>query len=627
MSSLWGIYHYNKARGVSYGEILNADKKYDKQISNNFKTVILGSVGLAQYESYHPLKYPLSNENESLFLVFDGFISNHDQLRDMLIKKGHHFHPGEESGEVVLHLFEQEGKESFEKLNGMFAFIIWDGKAKELIMARDRFGTKPLYYHDNGESLFFSSEIKSILNMSGLNRRLNHQAFYDYLSLNYVPFSQTMFVDVEKLPAKSYLRYSEDNKTIKRYWDFQIDPELNIKQKQIEEELNQRLKEAIKVSLPCRTSSGLFLSGGLDSGAIAYHLKNSGCLPVETFGVSFEEEAYDEGRCGKIIADYLKTEHRVTYFDNRFIKDFEKIIACFENLHAETSIIPFYYLAEYASQYKNCILSGESGDEFLGGYPEMLASKLLPYYKRIPYGVRKTLFRLLAGMLPVSDAPIGFDYKFKHFIRGAEQDSLGAHFYWRTVFTGEEKSKLLDRDFYYARKYEETFARYSLEVNRYSCNNMLKALQFGYFNVLIPDNNLPFYDAICATHSIDIRYPFLDYKLVDFMLKIPMHMKLRGLTTKYILRRILKNKLPRSIVLRKKHGMSCPLKIWIKGKMKDIFLDRLSHSCLKQYPYLNAKYVQQLLKEHLDRKVDNSRKIWGLFCFVVWSDKYLKLSK
>ena len=261
-------------------------------------------------------------------------------------------------------------------------------------------------------------------------------------------------------------------------------------------------------------------------------------------GSLLKKKAYDEGKYGKIIADYLKIEHRVTYLDNRFIKDFEKIIACFENLHAETSIIPFYYLAEYASHYKNCILSGESGDEFLGGYPEMLASKLLPYYKRIPCGVRKTLFRLLAGILPVSDAPVGFDYKFKHFIRGAEQDLLRAHFYWRTVFTGEEKFKLLDRDFYCSRKYEETFERYSLQVNRYSCNNMLKALQFGYFNVLIPDNNLPFYDAICATHSIDIRYPFLDYELVDFMLKIPMHMKLRGLTTKYILRRILKNKLP-----------------------------------------------------------------------------------
>lgn len=622
MTSLWGVYHYNKTQEVSHFEILNVNKKYEKQTDGNLKTTILGTVGLAQYESHHRLRYPLGNESESLFLVFDGFISNHDQLRDMLIKQGHRFNSREESGEVVLHLFEQDREEGFKKLNGMFAFVIWDDRAKELIMVRDRFGTKPLYYYDNGESLFFSSNIKSILSMTGFDYRLNPQAFYDYLSLSYVPFSQTMFLGIEKLPAKSYMRRSRQYKTIKLYWDFQIEPEFKIEQEQIEAELSQRLREAIKVSLPNQESPGVFLSGGLDSGAIAYYLKSLGCLPIETFGVSFEEKAYDEGKYGKIIAECLETKHRIVYLDNRFIKDFDKIINCFENLHAETSIIPFYYLAEYASHYKNCILSGESGDEFLGGYPEMLADKLLPYYKRIPSWVRKTLFKFLAGTLPVSDAPVGFDYKFKHFIRGAEQDLLRAHFYWRTVFTEEEKFKLLSRDFFCSKKYGETFERYSLQVKHYYCNDMLKTLQFGYFNVLIPENNIPFYDAICETHSVDIRYPFLDYRLVDFMLRIPMSMKLRGLTTKYILRHLLKNKLPRSILSRKKHGLSCPIKIWIKGKMKDIFLDRLSEESLKQYPYLNAKYVQQLLKEHLGRKVDNSRKIWCLFCFVVWHSKY-----
>lgn len=595
------------------------------QLSNNKKIPIFEVAGLVQEPSMlweQDFIYPLSNENQSLFLVFDGFISNHDALRTFLEKKGHCFNSRFDSGEVVLHLFEEKKEETFELLNGMFACAIWNDRTREMILARDRYGIKMLYYYDDGKSLVFSSRIKPILNAKRVKKKLNQQAFFDYLSLNYIPFNQTIFQGIEKVSISSYVKFLNQSKIVKRYWDFQVEPDLSVNEKQVEEELGYKLKAAVSDLLPRQGSAGIFLSGGLDSGAIAYYLKELRKDQIDTFGISFKEKAYDEAKYAKEIAERLDLKHHVVQLDGRFMKEYDKVIICYENLQAETSMIPFYYLAENVSRYKNCMFCGESGDELLGGYPELLADRLLPYYKRVPSLFRSLLLKSLVDLLPVSDAPVGLGYKAKHFIRGAELTPPEAHFYWRTVFTEEEKSKLLKRDFYNSMKYSGTFEKYSQCIKNYPCSDLLKSYQFGYLNTLIPDNNLPYYDFISSSFSIEMRYPFLDNRMVDFMLRIPMSLKLKNWTTKYTLRQLLENKLPKAVVLRKKHGLSSPIKIWIRKEMKDAFMNILSETSLKQHPYFNQAYVQQLLKEHLERKVDNSRKIWCLFCFVVWHNSY-----
>jgi len=626
MVDIWGIYSYGQDREVSKFEMEAMGKQARHRLCDRQEIAFFGSSGMGQL----PLKcrnrgcavYPMRNENKSLCLVFDGFISNYCELREFLVKKGHHFNYHGDSGEVVLHLFEENKEEGFKLLNGMYAFAIWDDGAKELILARDRFGIRPLFYYDNGKTLIFSSSIKSILSTERVEKRLNFQAFYDYLSLNYVPFGQTVFQDIEKVPIRSYMKYSKRNKSIRRYWDFKIEPELKIKETQIEEELGYRLKTAVKNLLPSETQAGVFLSGGLDSSAITYYLKDLGQNPIDTFTVSFKEKEYDESGYAQVVASHLGTRHRTTSLDDRFIKDYERIIACYENLHTETAQIPFYYLAQAAGRSKSCMLCGESGDELLGGYPELLADRLLPYYKKIPLVLRRFLLKPMVNILPVSDAPVGFDYKAKHFSIGAEKEPLKAHFYWREVFTEEEKSKLFSRDFYDLKDKQETFERYNQQINHYRCNDIFKSFQLGYLNVLVPDNNLPHYNKLCSIHGIDVRYPFLDYELVDFILRIPMSLKLKGNATKYIVRRLLRGKLPSVVVSRKKHGLSCPVKMWMRSRMRDIFAHRLSKANLKNYPYLNPTYVERLLNEHFAKKVDNSRKIWGLFSFVVWHKKH-----
>lgn len=626
MPAIWGVYNYKKDQKVTLPEIIDMGEEVHAQTITHQETATFGAVALGQMtlNSYQKsqIKYPLSNENRTLFLIFDGFISNHNELRSYLMKRGHHFSSQIEPAEVVLHLFEEKREEGLCQLKGMFAFAIWNNAERRLVLVRDRFGIKPLYYYDNGKSLIFASRIRPILKAEGFDKELNFQAFYDYLSLGYVPFGQTIFQGIERVPPKYYISYSRKSKSKRQYWDFKVEPELRLRQGQLKEELGQRLKAAVKSLLPLDRSAGVFLSGGLDSAAITYYLKELGQDPIDTFGVSFKQRGYDESGCGQIVADHLCTRHHIVPLGDKFVKEHERIITSYENLHAETSIIPFYYLAQFAGKDKSCMLCGESGDEFLGGYPELLADKLVPYYKKIPYPVRRFLLSPLVELLPISDAPVSFDYKAKRFLRGAEKEPLRAHYYWREVFTEEEKSRLFNGSPYGSKRYPETFEIYAQYINNYSSGDALRAFQYGYLNVLIPDKNLSHYDTPCIAHSIDVRYPFLDYGLVDFMLRIPMSMKLKGMTTKYVLRQLLRDKFPRIIVSGKKHGLNSPVKIWIREEMRDIFMDRLSKTNLKQHPYLNAEYVQQLIKEHLDRKVDNSRKIWDLFCFVVWHREY-----
>jgi len=629
MSAIWGIYHYNKNKKVEQAEMIEMGEDLFYQEISYREISIFDNIGLGRLavdmRQKGQREYPLSNEDKTFFMVFDGFISNYDQLKASLIREGHRFSLDAEPAEVVLHLFEDKGGDGLQELNGKFAFAIWNNRVKKLILVRDRFGIAPLYYYDNGKSLFFSSYIRPILRIRDIGRELNPQALYDYLSLNYVPFNQTLFQGIESVPPKYYLGYSDAERSKKQYWDFRVEPELESDQKQIEEELNERLKTAVKRLLPLDNTAGVFLSGGLDSAAITCCLKELYRDPIDTFGISFKNREYDESKYGQIVSNYFNTRHHIIPIVDKFKREYQEIITCYENLHASSAIVPFYYLAQTAGRDKAYMFCGDSGDELLGGYLELLADKFLPYYKKTPAIIQR-LFNSIVDVLPVSDAPVSFDYKAKLFLRGARKDQLRAHYYWREVFTEEDKSRLLVGDLYNRKIFPETFERYAGYVNHYPCDDMLRSFQFGYLNVLIPYNNLPYYNTLCAAHSVDIRFPFLDNELVNFMLRIPMSLKLKGMSTKYILRQVLRNKLPRVILSRKKHGLSCPIKIWIKQDMRDIFMYRLGKSNLKKHPYIEVKYVQQLIKEHLDGKIDNVRKIWGLFCFVVWYDKYFNSS-
>lgn len=622
LNAIWGIYHYHSQKPVVFAEMMAMGKTLGFTDVPQGAVKILGPVGLGCWSPRNGILGMSSvAEYHMQFLAFDGFLTNQNELKGFSADQGDSFNSFPYSGEVFLCLFEKKREKSFAMLKGMFSAALWDEKEKQLFLVRDRFGVRPLYFYDDGKSVFFASAIKSIINATGVRKTLNHEAFVDYLSLGYIPFGQTIFYGIGKVQPRHYLSYSPKQKNYRVYWDFPVPSLLKTSVQEIEVELGDRLKSAIRHLIVPSQPAGVFLSGGLDSAAIAYYLKELKNEPFKTFGVGFEEKGYNETYYAKIVADSLGVTHQSVFLKDRFLQEYEKIITSYENLHGEISTIPFYYLSMAVAKEKEMAFCGEGGDEFLGGYPEMIADTLVGYYQKIPLFLRR-LFRFLADTVPVSDAPISFDYKLKHFLRGAEYESLRAHYSWREVFTEKEIRRLLYDDFFVRTSGPATFEKYKAQFYSYTCRDMLQKMQYGYFNALIPDNNLPYYDTLGSIHGLAIHYPYLDYDLVDFMLTIPMSMKIRGMTTKYVMRRLLAHKLPPVIVARGKHGLSCPLKIWIRGKMKDIFRERFDAGILKKHPYLNAEYIALLFQDHLERKRDNSRKLWNLFSFLVWYDKY-----
>lgn len=621
MISLWGIFHYKGDSIAGTREIVEMGEGISLPGRVFAEQLSTGSgIGWVINGSQEGIVFA-ANQDRSLFIIFDGYISNRQEMMQLSIKRRQHYSCNS-SAETVLSIFEEEGIEGLHKLNGLFAFAIINIRSQETILVRDRYGARPLYYFDNGEVLFFSSSLKPILSRSEVKKGIDRRALYDYFSLSYIPFNQTILEGIKKVPPKTAMRFSRSAKESNFFYDFNVAEISPLRQSLIQEEFEHRFRVALKRSLPEDDSYGMFLSGGLDSGTIALFLKDLKNEKIKSFGVSFKEDSFDESSYARVVAGRFGIDHQVVEFPDNFPDDCRKIINLYENLQAKAPAIPLYYAAEAASGF-SCILCGDSGDELIGGYPELVADKLSVIYKKIPAFVRHRLIRSLVNLLPVGENPVSFDYKAKHFIIGAEYAPLAAHYYWRQVFSEEEKRQLFTKEFYGRFSGYTTFERFRESVSRYNCADKFKLFELAYLNTLIPDSNLPYYYAACAAHGIEVRYPFLDNELVEFFLKVPFNNKVKGLTTKYLLRKVLERHLPSNVVWRKKHGFSAPAKIWIRKQMRGMFEDTLSPGKLRDFPYLNHRYIRALLDNHLDKREENSYKLWCLFVFILWHEEYL----
>lgn len=620
MISLWGIFNYKGGSIAGSREIIKMGESiflpgriFAEQLSKG------SGIGWAINGSQEGVIFS-ANKDKSLFIILDGYISNQQEIMQSLTQRDQDYNCNS-SAETVLSLFKEEGIGGFHKLNGLFAFAIINILSQETILVRDRYGARPLYYFDNGEVLLFSSILKPILSRSEVNKGLDRRALYDYFSLNYIPFNQTIFEGIKKVPPKTAMRFSRPVKEGKIFYDFNASGTSQLRQNLVQEEFEHRFRVALKRTLPEAGSYGMFLSGGLDSGAIALFLKNLRNEKIKSFGVSFKENGFDESYFAKVVADCLGLDHRVVEFPDDFPKDCPKIINLYDNLQAETSAIPLYYAAE-ASYGLSHILCGDSGDELIGGYPELIADKLSVVYKKIPAFIRHNLINPFVNLLPMGESPVSFDYKAKHFVIGAEYAPLAAHYYWRQVFSEGEKKQLFTKEFYSQFSDYATFEKFRESISRYNCADIFKLFELAYLNTLIPDNNMPYYYTVCSAYGLEVRYPFLDNDLVEFLLKVPFNMKVKGFTTKYLLRKVINGRLPDTVVWRKKHGFNSPVKIWIRKQLRGLFDDVFSQESLKAYPYFNPGYIRMLLDRHLKNKEENGHKLWGLFVFILWHRRH-----
>lgn len=537
---------------------------------------------------------PISNEDGSVTVVFNGEIYNFQQLRSDLEREGHKFKTNSDT-EVLVHLYEKYGEQAPTYLNGMFAFAIWDKKKEKVFIARDHAGIKPLYFYCQGENLVFGSEPKTILKNPLVKRELNIKALGIYAYLGYVPGQLSIFKDIQKLLPGHSLTFSNKGLRINKYYNL----------KKNEEDLGELFSDAVKLQLIADVPLGVFLSGGLDSSLITYYLTKK-VKKVKTFSISFSEKSFDEGNYAKIVAKHFSTDHYTDYFEARDVLElYPHIISKLDEPLADPSLFPTYKVSKFARKQVKVVLSGDGGDELFGGYPtyqgHILASNL----------------GLLSGPLKEIVVPIlnRFSKTFENYSRqdilgsfllGISKPALERHLFWMSLFSlGQDPSGLIlsKQDFLPDTKGDLRFD--FLKDN----SSIILNMQMLDFHTYLPDDLLVKVDRAAMYNSLEVRVPFLDPRIIDYAYSNGRnHVDL--FATKKILRKLLKDKLPEEIINRKKKGFGIPIAKWINGELEDFTTERLSNKRL--YQYFKKDEVWRLLKNHQERRENNAKILWML---------------
>jgi asparagine synthase (glutamine-hydrolysing) len=564
-------------------------------------------------------RQPMSNEDGTLWLVCNGELYNYPSLRPALEAKGHRFHTHCDV-EVLLHLYEEAGPECVTQVNGMFAAAIWDTRRQTLFLARDRLGKKPLYYRDTPTQMLFGSEVKALLQHPACPRELEPRSLSKYLAYEYVPSPHCIFKGIQKLPAGHTLTWQPGQTRRRQYWDLKFAPSPAPRSEdQVAEELRDRLKEAVRLRLISDVPLGVFLSGGIDSSTVvALMAELRPAAQIRTFAIGFEDSSFDESMYARQVAAFFGTDHREDILQPRALLDMLPEVAAFlDEPFADASIIPTYLLSRFTRRHVTVALGGDGGDELFAGYPTFPAQRAARFY-RVPQALHERIIRPLAELLPVSHDNFSLDFKVKRFLRGAACRPEIRDQVWIGSFTPAEQQRLL-ADASAIDQYEDVLEAEKLCPSR----NTLERLTYLYCKFYLQEDILAKVDRASMACGLEARAPFLDYTFVEFANAIPFDLKLKGLKTKYILKRAMAGKLPPDILARGKKGFGIPVAKWFRSELRETLLDMLSEQRIRQQGLFDHREIARLLDEHLRGSKDHRKQLWTLFMFQLWFDKYM----
>ncbi len=568
---------------------------------------------------------PISNEDDTLFIVFNGEIYNFKSLYEKLIKLGHKFKTQSDT-EVIIHLYEEYGYDCLNYLEGMFAFAIWDKSKNELFIARDRMGEKPLHYSLFGDTLVFGSEIKSILKHPKAYCDLNKEALTQYLTLEYVPSPNTLFANIYKLLPGHFLTVKPDSSlNIQPYWfpDTKINDGINLDEAKAD--FKQLAKESIEKCLISEVPLGVFLSGGLDSSIIA--LEASQLIaqkPLQSFSIGFTDKSFDESNHAHLMAKYLKLDHHNFVFYPQTAKEsFDSLWQVLDEPIGDASIIPTHYLAKMTRQKVTVALAGEGGDELMGGYPTYLAHNYAKYLSQIPILRNGRLMEKVLKSLPVSYNNLSLDYKAKRFFKHLQHNYLNRHLRWMGSFNLNEQNQLLKSQTLIKNEIDLLENSSKILLPRLNGQNLdLNKIMQLDLSAYLPDDLLVKSDRASMANSLEVRLPFLNHKIVEWALKLPSNLKIKGSVTKYMLRKAYQEDLPASILNRPKKGFGIPVAKWINEDLADLTDKFFSPKFVSSQGLFDQAFLDNLIRLHKSYKVDYRKEIWTLIMFQAWYDKF-----
>jgi asparagine synthase (glutamine-hydrolysing) len=563
---------------------------------------------------------PMFNESNNISIVFNGEIYNYKEIRSKLIGKGHSFKTNSDT-ESIIHLYEEMGVDCVQKLQGMFAFAIWDQKKQLLFMARDRLGIKPLYYCTQNGTMWFASEIKSILQDPTVHRELNIKSISDYLSFLYFPAPSTAFKGIYKLPPGHRIICKKDSFKMDKYWDVPLTSSTpNLSENAYIHEIFNLLQKAVTDRLMTEVPLGAFLSAGVDSSSIVALMKQSMQEPVNTCTVGFKESVFDESIFARQRAMFFNTTHHEYFVKTDILRTLDKIIWHLDEPFADASAVPTYYLCKMAKQHVTVALAGDGGDELFGGYINYSRAMMINTLKKIfPTSSISMLFETLIKKLPHT-------MRGRTFLSNLITSEQRGYFDRWTYFKEDMKNQLLTDDLKDIVKRHDSFA--ILEPYFSSCANkdILSQLQYVDLKTYLADDILTKVDKMSMAHSLEVRVPFLDHRVVEFVSSVPTNMKFVGNNTKYLLKKCMKHLLPKEVLTQTKHGFLLPIGEWFRNDLKEFTQDILFDSKTRERGYFNINYVQRLWVQHLQNEkktIDLSLHLWSLLVFELWHRRYL----
>jgi asparagine synthase (glutamine-hydrolysing) len=563
---------------------------------------------------------PMTNEDGKIWIVFNGEIYNFQETRMMLEKNGHFFKSKSDT-EVILHAYEEWGVECLNRLRGMFAFALWDLKLQRLFMARDRLGKKPLVYFNRNGQFVFASEIKALIQVPGVEKKVNNEAIHHYLTYQYVPSPDTIFEGIKKVPPAHYLLYDRDgNLRIERYWrlHFNSNDHTDFDTQELSRRIKTELEESVKLRLISDVPLGAFLSGGVDSSLIVGLMAKLSSHPVKTFSIGFEEKDFDELHYARIVANHFSTDHLEFIVRPDAIEILPKLVWHYSEPFADSSAIPTYYVARMTRDYVKVVLTGDAGDENFAGYPRYLRSKWVALFTKLPESVRRDFISKLLRMFSSLHWREKTLNRLADFIETLSSNQARNYLEQIKYFNAKEKENICSEQFSKTLKHVDSVDYLIAKFEESESDDLIDQLLYVDINSYLPEDLLVKVDIATMANSLEARVPFLDHHFMELVAQIPSHLKLKGTESKFVLKKTYEGLLPDIIFERRKMGFGIPLSRWFRNELKDYIYEVLLDHKTVERGYFQREGIERLLNDHIALRYDHAGKIWALLFLEMW---------
>lgn len=572
-------------------------------------------------------RQPMANEDGSVQIVFNGEVYNFRELAKEydLVGRGHVFRSRTDT-EVVLHLYEEFGLEMLNKLNGMFAMGIWDAREGALYLVRDRYGIKPLFFHEDAHHFRFASEIKALLADDRVPRKVNLQAMHDFLTFDYIPGPQTAFDGIHELSPAHWMRIDRRGVTdVQRYWDLHFDTDEDLNETRAIEASLELLDDAVRRRLIADVPVGVLLSGGMDSSALVALMHRHVSDPIRTYSIGFQEPSFDEREAARLVARKYETIHtEVVVTPGRVRELLPQYLSFIQEPYADGSAIPTYCISELAREEVVVLLSGEGGDEAFAGYDTYAAFKAARVAGLLPSAFRRGILAPLTRLLPVSHGKLSLEFRLKRFLGGLDLDPADAHLWWRIVLTDAQKMALYDPRVLDALTPEAPERHFREVFRRSKASDTLGKLLHVDSSIFLPDDLMIKNDRMTMAHSLEARVPFTDPALTEFLSRVPSRIKFPGFRRKHLLRSSMRGLLPPEILGRKKIGLEMPYSRWLTTELRDLLQSYCGGARAAETGLFRPKALETLISEHLALRRDHGRALWGILNFMIWHEMYIE---